>query len=78
MKIPITIFFGERDWMYSRAPLNSNFDANPLIKQRIIENASHHIYLDNPYDLVNGLMEDIQRIPECENFVPNVGLSKII
>eukprot|EP01022_Parablepharisma_sp_SALTPOND_P017646 TRINITY_DN2858_c0_g1_i3.p1 TRINITY_DN2858_c0_g1~~TRINITY_DN2858_c0_g1_i3.p1 ORF type:complete len:305 (+),score=21.18 TRINITY_DN2858_c0_g1_i3:1100-2014(+) len=80
LKIPVSVFFGTRDWMASRTPSGANLDENPHIKQRMIEDASHHIYLDKPDELINAILEDLSAIPGATSILPSIpiGPAKLI
>ena len=71
----MTIFFGSHDWMASRTPSDTTMEMNPCIKNRVILNASHHIYLDEPDDLIKSMMQDLAEVPGAAPSMPFDGVS---
>lgn len=59
LKIPVTFVYGEYDWMDSQGGIDSverlRQAGNGQGRMYIVNNAGHHVYLDNP-EAVNGLL----------------------
>ncbi|KAK2466488.1 hypothetical protein APHAL10511_002130 [Amanita phalloides] len=59
LKIPITFVYGEQDWMDPQGGIDSverlRQAGNGQGRMYIVNNAGHHVYLDNP-EAVNGLL----------------------
>lgn len=61
LRLPVSIFFGEKDWMASRTPSDAHLE-NSWIKQKTIKEAGHHIYFDNTKDLLEGILQNLAEI----------------
>ena len=58
---------------YPGAKLN-----NPLIKERVLKNCSHQVYLDQPKQLLDGMMEDFDKIPEIISISKQKNIEKLV
>jgi cardiolipin-specific phospholipase len=63
LNVPISIYYGTRDWVAATTPANANL-TNPLIRQRRIKDASHQICTDKPKEIVERIVEDLETKPE--------------
>jgi pimeloyl-ACP methyl ester carboxylesterase len=64
IKVPLLFFYGDRDWVKSiGAEQTSKFNKKVILK--IIEDAGHDLYWDNPEDFLNKLFEALS---EAESF----------
>lgn len=59
---PVSIFYGDCDWMYDDAAyaiINANqFKSESQLY--IITSSDHHLYLDNPEEFTNMIIQDIK------------------
>ena len=61
LEIPISIFYGTKDWMAAGIPPGSHLK-NPLINQWILKDASHRMYLDKAKELADSMIEDLRLV----------------
>eukprot|EP00826_Nyctotherus_ovalis_P029877 TRINITY_DN2369_c0_g3_i5.p1 TRINITY_DN2369_c0_g3~~TRINITY_DN2369_c0_g3_i5.p1 ORF type:complete len:219 (-),score=37.57 TRINITY_DN2369_c0_g3_i5:155-811(-) len=65
-KFPVSIYFGDKDWMARTKP--KDFGENPYylknswVKEEIIKDAGHHICLDNPDDLIESISNNLKEM----------------
>ncbi|CDW77917.1 UNKNOWN [Stylonychia lemnae] len=71
IQIPLSIFFGDRDWMRQEGAKDIIFKN----KYRgihshfyIIENSNHILQFDNPQDLVRNMIKDLENLDQLEKF----------
>eukprot|EP00831_Metopus_contortus_P049596 TRINITY_DN4109_c0_g1_i1.p2 TRINITY_DN4109_c0_g1~~TRINITY_DN4109_c0_g1_i1.p2 ORF type:complete len:146 (+),score=30.32 TRINITY_DN4109_c0_g1_i1:124-561(+) len=62
LKMPTTIFFGGRDWMYQAPETEPSLDTiSPYIKLTIIKDASHQACLDVPETIASEILKDMEQ-----------------
>lgn len=63
-----TVFlYGDRDWIFpDGAEQNSKFNSSPIICE-IVSNSGHHLYLDNPDELVNKVLRSLKALDTKSN-----------
>ena len=65
LKIPISFFYGDVDWM-QREGGDNVIAKNPFSGTHshvhIVENSGHHLYFDNPEGLVETIYEDLKNL----------------
>lgn len=63
--IPISFFYGDRDWMKKDGGIKV-VDKNPYKGTHshvyIISDSNHHMYFDNPEELVNKILDDLKNL----------------
>ncbi len=67
VKIPVSFYFGDRDWMYTEAGqkiVNKNPHKGTKSHVYIIKDSDHHLYFDNPQEFVEKIIEDLQNLDE--------------
>lgn len=65
MDIPISFFFGDRDWMLKHGGyvvLEKNPYKDRYSHMYIIEDSDHHLYFDNPKGLVEAILKDLENL----------------
>eukprot|EP00347_Sterkiella_histriomuscorum_P016994 403351067 len=69
LSIPISFFFGDRDWMMQEGG-NAVVDKNPYKGTHsniyIINNSDHHMYFDNPEEFAQKILQDLENLTEFE------------
>jgi pimeloyl-ACP methyl ester carboxylesterase len=71
--LPISFFYGDIDWMDYRGGdrvVAKNKYHNSLSHVYILSNCDHHLYMDNPKELAQYLIHDIQMTEEALNQIP--------
>lgn len=63
LQVPISIYFGTRDWVAASTPPNAHL-MNPFIRQSQIKDATHQICTDKPKELIEKIVEDLKVRPE--------------
>eukprot|EP00826_Nyctotherus_ovalis_P060147 TRINITY_DN8415_c0_g1_i11.p1 TRINITY_DN8415_c0_g1~~TRINITY_DN8415_c0_g1_i11.p1 ORF type:complete len:285 (-),score=56.86 TRINITY_DN8415_c0_g1_i11:108-962(-) len=67
-KMPVSVYFGDNDWMAKGKPkdfgVNPYYLKNEWIREKEIKAAGHHICLDNPEELVDSILEHLASIPK--------------
>ncbi|CDW82640.1 UNKNOWN [Stylonychia lemnae] len=70
IQIPVSIFYGDRDWMPQEGALNV-INKNPYRGTHshfhIIKNSNHHLYFDNPDELSKKILKDLENINEIDD-----------
>ncbi|CAG9326173.1 unnamed protein product [Blepharisma stoltei] len=62
INVPIVYLYGDRDWILpDGAEQNSKFNSCPIITE-IISNSGHHMYLDNPHELVTKILRSVKEL----------------
>lgn len=65
--IPVSFYFGDRDWMFSASGdviVNKNPFKGTQSHVFIIENSDHHLYFDNPVDFANTIIQDLSNLDQ--------------
>ena len=63
LNLPISFFYGDIDWMDQdggKRVIEKNIYADSLSRLYIVSNSDHHMYLDNPQEFANLIIEDIE------------------
>jgi len=68
LNIPISIYYGTRDWVAATTPPDAQL-TNPMIRQRKIKDASHQICTDKPKEIVEKILEDLETRPETNQLL---------
>lgn len=67
IQIPVSVFFGDYDWMYSASGdiiVNRNPFKGTHSNVYIVEKSDHHMYFDNPEDFANKILIDLSNLHE--------------
>jgi pimeloyl-ACP methyl ester carboxylesterase len=70
LKIPVSFFFGDKDWMrhLSKAGSLRVLDKNPFkdlhSHMHVIENSDHLLYFDNPKGFTDAILKDLANLHE--------------
>jgi cardiolipin-specific phospholipase len=59
LKMPVTFIYGTNDWMDFRGALTVVDKIKSDCKIVLIDNAGHHLYLDNPDAFNSSLVDEI-------------------
>ncbi len=64
LDLPISFFYGDRDWMDHRAGRRV-LEANRYVSSKLsvvytVNNSDHHMYLDNPEEFSKLIIDDIE------------------
>ena len=61
LQVPVAFFYGEKDWMdpYPAMFLIEEKMLSVSAKLHVIDDSNHHLYLDNPVDMVYKLLLEI-------------------
>ena len=67
LPIPVSFYFGDRDWMLTDAgekivSMNPFKDTHSHVY--IIENSDHHIYFDNPVSFADTIIKDLSNLED--------------
>ena len=68
LKIPVSFFFGDKDWMrhLSKAGSLRVLDKNPFkglhSHMHVIENSDHLLYFDNPKGFSDAILRDLETL----------------
>lgn len=67
--IPVSFFYGDRDWMMKIGGENV-VKKNPFKEKHshvhIIEDSEHHMYFDNPEDFAKKILLDLENLDELD------------
>lgn len=69
LPIPVSFFFGDRDWMYTEAGdviVGKNPFKGSHSKVHSIFDSDHHMYFDNPQGLVEAIFKDLENLQELK------------
>jgi cardiolipin-specific phospholipase len=61
LQVPVAFYYGERDWM-DPYPAMQLIEENLLpsgAKLHVIDDSDHHLYLDNPVDMVYKILLEV-------------------
>ena len=75
LNLPISFFFGDRDWMLKHGSYNvlaKNFYRDQFSHFYVIENSDHHLYFDNPKGLSDALLKDLANIDQIKRVITSI------
>ena len=70
MKVPISFFYGDRDWMTfvgTHDVLASNPYKDTHSHRYTLEDSDHHLYFDNPEGLLVQIFQDLANLDSLES-----------
>lgn len=73
--IPVSFFYGDRDWMDikgGRRVVEKNIYYGTLSHVYQISDSDHHMYMDNPEEFAQKIIEDIQDTLKNEHLIEEI------